>query len=194
MSASRATPSRRRKVGPQVAADRCPQGDRPLAAGGSPRHHDRGVTPQLERERPSLWVRHDAALLRALRDHAQKRPPCRGAASSVLGMGVNRDLNPNRCNSVVACPATTFTEQASRTPSADAVLSFVTGTASAADLSVPSDTVEIVAPVVEPGWSIAIAPCLWAASISGDMAQFGLPPQQSRIVPAFWLPTCRLSR
>jgi hypothetical protein len=45
----------------------------------------------------------------------------------------------------------------------------------AADLPVPAETVEIVQPSLEPRWSFAIAPYVWAAGISGDIAQFGLP-------------------
>ena len=49
------------------------------------------------------------------------------------------------------------------------------GNASAADLPVPAETVEIVAPVVKSRWSFVIAPYLWAASIDGDVAAFGAP-------------------
>ena len=45
----------------------------------------------------------------------------------------------------------------------------------AADLPVPAETVEIVQPSVEPRWSFTIAPYLWGAGISGDVASFGLP-------------------
>jgi hypothetical protein len=47
------------------------------------------------------------------------------------------------------------------------------GSAQAADLPVPPNAVEVVAST--PRWSFAIAPYFWAAGISGDVAQFGLP-------------------
>jgi hypothetical protein len=49
------------------------------------------------------------------------------------------------------------------------------GSVMAADLPVPAETVEIVQPFVEPRWSFSIAPYVWAAGISGDVAAFGLP-------------------
>jgi hypothetical protein len=55
------------------------------------------------------------------------------------------------------------------------LLLLVCGSASAADLPVPPEAVEIVQPSIEPQWSFAIAPYLWAAGINGDVAQFGLP-------------------
>jgi hypothetical protein len=45
----------------------------------------------------------------------------------------------------------------------------------AADLPVPPDAVEFVQPSVAPRWSFAVAPYLWAAGFSGDVASFGLP-------------------
>jgi hypothetical protein len=46
--------------------------------------------------------------------------------------------------------------------------------AGAADLPLPGQEV-VVATAAGPSWSFAIAPYVWAAGISGDIAQFGLP-------------------
>jgi hypothetical protein len=50
-----------------------------------------------------------------------------------------------------------------------------TATASAADLPLPSDPVEVVSPALGPEWSVTIAAYFWAAGIEGDMAVFGFP-------------------
>ena len=57
------------------------------------------------------------------------------------------------------------------------VLALLTcGQANAADVPAPvMETVEEPAQPGEPRWSFATAPYLWAAGISGDIAQFGLP-------------------
>ena len=49
------------------------------------------------------------------------------------------------------------------------------GPATAADLPVPVETVEIVQPTVELAWSFSIAPYVWGAGISGEVGAFGLP-------------------
>ena len=49
------------------------------------------------------------------------------------------------------------------------------GPATAADLPVPAETVEIVQPTVESAWSFSITPYVWGAGISGDVGVFGLP-------------------
>jgi hypothetical protein len=46
--------------------------------------------------------------------------------------------------------------------------------ATAADLPMPAQEV-VIESVGVPQWSFAVAPYLWAAGISGDVAQFGLP-------------------
>ena len=49
------------------------------------------------------------------------------------------------------------------------------GPATAADLPVPAETVEIVQPTVESPWSFTIAPYVWGAGINGEVGAFGLP-------------------
>ena len=48
------------------------------------------------------------------------------------------------------------------------------GIAGAADLPLPGQEV-VVTTATGPSWSFAVAPYIWAAGISGDVAQFGLP-------------------
>src|SRR5688572_26868627 len=49
------------------------------------------------------------------------------------------------------------------------------GHAGAADLPLPAEQVFVAPALAGPKWSVAIAPYFWAAGISGDVAQFGLP-------------------